>query len=157
MSHITLIKAKVRSLDALAAAAAALGMEFRRDQRSFHWYGTFLGDSRSGLEAARQRGSDTFGQCEHAIRAAGHREGDYEIGVVRASDGDGYQLMVDTWGPGRRLADSLGGDRLPKLVQEANLVAAEQEVRSNPKYRGYSMQRELLAGSRTVRLRLTKR
>ncbi len=82
MSHFvessTLI---VTDLDALATAAASLGLELRRGQ----------------TKAAGWQWSDRreMRDCEHALSPAAGDMGGFEVALVRADDGNGWRLAWD--------------------------------------------------------------
>ena len=76
MSHVAKINLEIHDLEALAATAKALGMEFVRNQKTYKWY-------------------EGQGTCEHALRVkAGTRRG-YEIGIVRRAGKPGYEPVWD--------------------------------------------------------------
>lgn len=155
MSHITEVKLKIRDLDALALAAEACGFDFREGQKTHAWYGRFLGDSNEGRQFARERGEQAMGKCEHALRLKDHKKGDYEIGIAKSVDGDGYSLLYDTFGPGRRLL-AAAGSTMGKLKQEYAVAVATKNTAALAR-RGFSRPvRENLPDGR-VRLRLRKR
>ena len=43
--HVSSIKLKILSLDALRLACGRLGLEFREDQKTYAWFGRYQGDS----------------------------------------------------------------------------------------------------------------
>ncbi len=91
MSHISEIELKIKSLDALKAACARLGLEFIQGQTTYKWYGHWVGDTPlpEGVKI------EDLGTCHHAIRVPGAT---YEIGVVE-KQGE-YILMWDFWQSG---------------------------------------------------------
>lgn len=103
MSHITTIQVQVKDIEALKAACARLGVEFREGQRAFDWYGR-----------APQA-------CEHAIHVPGAR---YEIGVVR--EGDHYALHWDDYSEGGLMA--VLGEKGQRLSQSYAVEAAKAEA-----------------------------
>ncbi len=155
MSHITEIKLQVKDLDALKAAAENLGFDFMEGQKTHEWYGQFMDDSREGKEFARTRGIGAMGKCEHALRAKDHKHGDYEIGVVKSLDGEGYELSYDSWGSGRKL-EAKAGPKLNTLRREYAVEVATKAANKKLRREGFRVQREDLPGGR-VRLRLKKR
>lgn len=157
MSHVTDIRLRIRDLDALAEAADQLGMELRRDQKTYAWWGTFVGDSRSyGAHDPKK-----FGHGDHALRIKGDSprngsSGPWEIGVVKAPDGDGYDLLFDIFGSaGQRLMQHVG-EGANKLRQEYAAAVALKQARKQAVTRGFTATREQLAGGRIL-LRLRKR
>jgi len=120
MSHVAKIEMEIKDLDALAATAKALGMEFKRGQQTYKWFGRSVGNYAlpEGFTAAE------LGKCEHALKVK-DSWGAYEIGVVKRRDGKpGYTLLWDFWNggkdysyTGRGLQDCVGKDG-NKLKQE---------------------------------------
>jgi len=157
MSHVTDVKLRIKDLDALKEAAEACGLEFREGQTSYAWWGTFVGDS----HAYGNHDPKTFGTCEHALREPGTRprngsSGPWEIGVVKATDGEGYDLLYDTYGgAGRRLTELVGA-RSNKLRREYAASVATRRANATLGRRGYRVERENLAGNH-IRLKLRKR
>lgn len=136
MSHVAGVEVIVRDLDALKAAAERLGFEFMEGQTTHRWYGRFLNDWRSS-RAAANKGFDPkkFGTCDHALRLKSN-PGGYEVGVTARPDGDGYNLVYDSFGPGHQLEAAAGED----LVRLRNEVAAEVATRSLSR-RGFMVRR----------------
>lgn len=119
MSHVSAIDVEIQDLDALAVACEAAGLELVRDQATYKWYGTHVGDwpIPKGFTKA------DLGKCEHAIRVPGNPRA-YEIGVVRRRDGrPGFQLIWDFWGGGNGLQAKAGKDCL-RLRHEYNATVA---------------------------------
>jgi hypothetical protein len=140
MSHIAVGKARIHDLDALKDAAANLGLEFIEGKTSFEWYGAFMNDSAIARDAIKRGYSaKDFGKCEHVLRLKGCQ---YEIGVKRAADGDGYVLQYDQFGSGHALmqavGDTAGTAECPKLQDEYNLSVAARRL----KKQGYKVKRQ---------------
>ena len=90
MSHVTSIDLNVTDLDALALAAARLGLKLDRDARTYRSY-------QHGLT------------CTGALTVIDNADA-YQIGIV-ANDRGGFDLMWDNFGSqGRTLADRIGAD-----------------------------------------------
>lgn len=123
MSHVTEIKTEIKDLDALATAAEKLGMEFVRDQKSYRWYGQYVGDAPlpEGMTEA------DLGKCEHALRVK-EKPGAYEVGVIKAKNGKGYTLLFDYWDEGKGLMNHIG-DNAGKLTQRYAAEAAIKQAR----------------------------
>lgn len=152
MSHVTDAKMKVRDLEAAAEAAPRCGMTLMIGQKTFNWFGRFVGDS----VPPAGRNPAEYGRCEHALRLKDHRSGDYEIGLVPALDGDGYDLMWDTWGTsGRRLAEA-AGPNLDKFRREYSAAVLTKKARQKLAPKGFTVAREDLLNGR-IRLRLRRR
>lgn len=111
MSHLCKLPLRIKRLDLLEVAAEKLGLEFRQGQETYKWFGRFVGDTKlpDGLSV------EDLGKCEHALRVKG-KPGAYEIGLVSAADGDGYELLYDFWAGGRGLEQAVG-HRCSKLLQ----------------------------------------
>ena len=104
MSHITTIELDIKDLDALKVAAEKLGLEFRRGQSTYRWYGRKIG---SDPLPVGFKESD-LGKCEHALSVKGN-PGAYEIGIVKRRDGrPGYSLLVDWWDGAKGLTAKVG-------------------------------------------------
>lgn len=141
MSHVATIEVKVSDKEALAAAAERLGGVFHEGQKTYRWYGTFVGDSPmpAGMTMA------DLGKCDHAISFP---QASYEVGVRKNEDGS-YTLAWDYWGQGG-LAPILGGPQAPKLVQAYAAEKLKQEARRL----GHAVESETTLQDGTVRLRL---
>lgn len=148
MSHITDAKLRVRDLDALEVAAAECGLELRRDQKTFKWFGRFMGDS----AVPKGRDPRDYGKCEHALRMKDATERDYEIGVCRALDGDGYDLLMDTWGQAR-LLERVGGANVNKLRREYAAAGLLNKARVALARKGFVATRENVGNRIQLRLR----
>jgi len=157
MSHVTDVKLQITDLDALDEACQALGLELRRDQKTYAWWGAFVGDSSAYGE---HRPAD-MGKCEHAIKVAGTSprngsSGPWEIGVVKAKDGNGYKLFFDTYGSaGRALADKVGAGA-DRLRREYAAAVASKKAKKELGRKGFVQTRESLANG-GIRLRLRRR
>lgn len=151
MSHITNGKLKVLHLDDLETAALERGLVLHRGQTTHKWYGRFMGDS------AVPEGMDPkdYGKCAHALALKDAQAGDYEIGVVPALDGgEGYDLVLDTWGQTRLLA-AVGPD-LNILRREYAAAVATRKANEKLRQRGFVAHRTNLANG-GIRVRLVKR
>lgn len=130
MSHIEKVDVVVEDLDALAAAAATLGMELVPGQATYKWFGTWLNDWPVAERAAALKGHDpaTFGQCEHAIRVKNGGPDAYEIGVVRSVSGNGYDLLYDAWGNGGGAITKRCGRSLTDLADHYIVEVGRREL-----------------------------
>lgn len=139
MSHVTSIDINITDLTALRATFEELGGQWREGQPTYKWYGSVMGDYPlpPGFTAA------DLGKCEHAIHLPGC---EYEIGVVRKKDGDGYTLLFDFWGYTRAGGHRVGGEMLQeqfgkglcKVKQFYGVNKATMIARA----KGYSVQRK---------------
>jgi hypothetical protein len=114
MSHVATVKLDVQDLESLKNAVGDLGLEWREGQKTYKWFNSWVGDYHGEDAAYREYDPKEFGKnAEHAIR---DKEGEYEIGVAKAKEGNGYSLLVDFWGnPG--VVRKCGGKGLPDLKQ----------------------------------------
>jgi hypothetical protein len=136
MSHVVSIKTKLTDLDAIKATCKELGLIFKQGQKTYAWYGRTMGDYPlpAGFTAA------DLGQCEHAIQVPG---AEYEIGLARAKDGNGFVMLFDFWGTnkGEPILKAIGGQNAGKFLQSYGLNKAEREA----KKLGHSVRRQVLA------------
>lgn len=118
MSHIVNISTKITDLGALQAAVMALGFEWRANQKTYAWYGEWVGDEPmpEGVNVA------DLGKCEHAIRVPGCG---YEVGVVRVNGG--YELRYDYYQLGG-LEEAIGQKAGP-IVQSYAFQKTLREAR----------------------------
>lgn len=140
MSHVgKMAMPEIRDLAALKAAVARVGFEWREGQKTFKWYGTFMGDSNDWVamftpeEVARLKAgpraalisavTQKMSACHHAIRVPGAK---YEIGVVDTGGGR-YELRLDTYDSS--LVAKLGGAAAPVLVQSYAVERVRQQAR----------------------------
>ncbi len=108
MSHIVSIDSvTIDNLDALRAAVAQMGFEWVEGQRTYAWYGEWIGDS----PMPKGMTQEELGTCDHAIRVP---ECKYEVGVLWT--GSKYELRYDFYAAGG-LGKVLGEVAAP-LVQE---------------------------------------
>ena len=127
MSHVSEIELKILSLEALKAACTRLGLQFVEGQKTYKWYGYFMGDYPlpSWLKVA------DLGKCQHAIRVPG---ASYEIGLVE-HEGE-IKLLWDFWSEGG-LEKVLGkqGGRLKQAytVEQSKAVARRAGYRVTEK------------------------
>jgi hypothetical protein len=83
--------------------------------------------------------------------------GEWEIGVVPAKDGPGYDLLLDTYGsPGARLSGPAGGPQLNGIRREYAAAVAEKKALEKLSRHGWRVQREDLPGN-LIRLKVRKR
>lgn len=96
-----------------------------RDQRSYRWYQTFVGDTPlpPGVKV------EDLGKCEHAIRVKGADSRTYEVGLVRNEAGTGWSCRYDYYAGGGGLmekisAKSARGQDCLRLIHEYSAVKA---------------------------------
>ena len=92
MSHISKIELVIHSLEDLKEACRQLGFEFMENQKTYKWFGRWVGDTPlpEGVKI------EDIGKCDHAIRVPGCA---YEVGVIKR--GDHYILLWDYYLCGR--------------------------------------------------------
>lgn len=151
MSHIRKVTLKVRDLDALAEAGSVCNMELVRNQPKFKWYGRFVGDT-AGIPGMDPK---DYGKCEHVLRLKNASAYDYEVGVVKAKDGDGYELHFDSWQQ-NRLMTEVGGLEMDKLRREYAASMAMSQARKKLGPKGFVAKRIDLPGNR-IRIQAVKR
>lgn len=112
MSHIVKVKVEVKNLANLARAAKKLGLKLNAGQKSFKWYGQFMGDAPvpEGMKP------EDYGKCDHAIVIPDKQGYAYEVGVVNQKDGT-YSLVWDSYAGGRGLQDKVG-ENCCRLIQQ---------------------------------------
>jgi len=127
MSHIARTDLIITSLSDLEGACRDLGFQFMADQKTYRWYGHWVGDAPmpDGIT------SEDLGKCDHAIRVPGC---DYQVGVVKRDDH--YILLWDNWSAGG-LAGKIGPNA--GILKQAYSV---RRVRSEARRKGYRI-REL--------------
>ena len=74
MSHISKIELVIKDLEALKTACKRMGFEFREGQKTYQWYGRWVGDSPMPEGVTEEE----LGKCNHAIHVPGAK---YEIGL----------------------------------------------------------------------------
>lgn len=157
MSHVTDIKVRIDSLEDLRAACERLGLELQQGKRTYAWWGSFVGDSHA---YGAHRPAD-FGTCEHAIKIAGDTPrngsaGPWEVGVVKAPNGDGYDLLYDEFGDaGQRITQRVG-PRGRRLRNEIAAAKAERLAKAHFGPRGFKVEREDV-GTGHVRIKVKRR
>jgi hypothetical protein len=114
MSHVVSSEVVITDLDCLKATLARFPkLHWKEGQTSYEWVGKFYNDY-DGKDAAYKRGIDPsqYGHSEHALSLDGCK---FEIGVTKRKDGEGYSLVWDFIGDGRKLSQYIG-DNAEKLM-----------------------------------------
>lgn len=132
MSHMVEIACKIKDLATLQVACSELGFTFKENQRTYAWFGKWVGDSPMPEGMA----IDDLGKCEHAIGVPGCK---YEVGVRKHTAGH-YTLTYDWWNSGG-LKERLGANAGP-LVQSYAKHKTVRELRR----KGFR-----LAGTKTLK------
>jgi len=140
MSHVSKVDMEILDLDALKKACADCGLEFREGQKTYKWYGSWVGDYNS-RDAATQNGIDPkdLGKCDHAIGVPGNKQA-YEIGVVKNPNGKGYILLWDFWNGGYGL-QAKAGPNCGNLTKGYAVAVAKKAMVN----KGYSCTQKILA------------
>lgn len=136
MSHVKTSDVIVKDLDCLREAVKKFPkLSFVEGQKKFTWYGEWVNDY-DNANAAYKHGISTedYGKCDHAIRMEGVA---YEIGLMKRKDGEGYSVVWDFYGCGRRIDEYIGHDG-EKLMTEYNRLYIEKFAMEN----GFTMQVE---------------
>ncbi len=136
MSHIATVKVEVKDLKALASACERLGLEFVEGQKTFKWYGHWVGDYSEDDAAFKELGIDpnTYGTCIHAIKVKDAHDQVYEIGVIRHPKKEGYALLWDFWAGGNGLMKHVAAEDdkekkgIGKLMQMYGIEAAKRSL-----------------------------
>ena len=138
MSHISKIELVIHSLEDLKDACRKLGFEFIKNQKTFKWYGRWVGDTPlpEGIKI------EDLGKCDHAIRVPGC---DYEVGIVKR--GDHYILLWDYYSEGG-LEVKIGPNA--GKIKQAYTVA---RVRKEARRKGYRVLEKKI--DQSIRLVLT--
>ena len=138
MSHISKIELVIHSLADLEVACCKLGFEFIKNQKTYKWYGRWVGDTPlpEGVKI------EDIGNCDHAIRVPGC---EYEVGVVKR--GDHYILLWDYYSVGG-LEVKIGPNA--GKIKQAYTVA---RVRKEARRKGYRVLEKKI--DQSIRLVLT--
>lgn len=155
MSHVTDVKLCVKDLDAVEETLAEKfpQLELRRNKRTFKWYGRWMNDFH-GDNAAVDQGYDPkeFGKCEHTIGFK-NSTGAYEIGLVKAKTGDGWNVIYDAWGGA---LDRVVGRNAVDFKREYAATVAVRRAKQTLAKKGFTTTREDLPGGK-IRIKLRKR
>ena len=105
MSHLAKIELEITDLNALDRACKKLGFELAREQKTYKWFGRWVGDAPlpEGLDRNK------LGECEHAIKVPGAK---YEVGVIKRDSGK-YSLLFDEW---------VSGGLVPKIGKDGGKI-----------------------------------
>lgn len=129
MSHISSIDIEIKSLDDLATAAKSLGLELKRGQTTYKWYGR------------------TPQACDHAIVVPDQAA--YEIGIKKRGDGKpGFVLEWDDFNPVMRNKVGQHGNLLKQAYARAAAIRTAQQ-------QGFRVN-EARQADGTIRLQLTR-
>lgn len=138
MSHVAKIEVEIHSLADLKDACKRLGLQFMENQKTYKWYGRYVGDAPLPLGMSEK----DLGHCDHAIRVP---RCSYEIGVLQR--GSRYVLYWDSWQRGgleQKLGTSAG------LLKQAYAV---ERVKREAGLKGYRVKEDRVQDR--IRLTLT--
>ncbi len=139
MSHVAKIEITITDLDTLKGACEQLGLQFMAHQKTYSWYGRYVGDSPipEGFTEA------DLGRCDHAIHVPGAK---YELGVVHRNGR--FHLLWDFYRSGG--LERVLGKGACKLKQ----AYSAERVRREARVKGYHVQERKT--EQGIRLILTK-
>ncbi|MBI4472202.1 MAG: DUF2997 domain-containing protein [Acidobacteria bacterium] len=120
MSHVVSVKVVIRDLNALEMAAKRCGLELHRGQRSYRWFGRWVGD----YTLPQGFKPEQLGKCDHALTIPGNPQA-YEVGVVQNADGT-CTLLYDFWAGGYGLEAAIG-KTAKKLTDEYSWAVVESK------------------------------
>ena len=138
MSHVSEIDITIKRLDALRAACERMGWQFVEGQKTYKWYGRWVGDS----PLPQNTRIEELGKCNHAIKVPGAC---YEVGVVEMPDG-AYSLRYDSWYSGG--LDVKLGKNAGLLKQAYGIEAAKIAARR----KGFSCYEQVQEDGKTIEL-----
>lgn len=130
MSHVVKVELLVKDLDALAVAANKCGCELVRNQKTYKWYGRFMGD----YQMPEGMTENDLGKCDHAIRVKGAASHTYEVGVIKNKNSEGYSLFYDFFQGGYGLEEKVG-KQMGLLKQEYTVQAILNKVKNKSQVR----------------------
>ena len=118
MSHVAKIELEIMDLETLKLACDRLGLQFMENQKTYRWYGSFVGDTPlpEGIDI------NDLGKCDHAIHVPGAQ---YEIGIIQRDRK--YILLWDFWHRGG-LEEKLGKNA-GRLKQAYGVERVRKEAR----------------------------
>ena len=127
MSHVAKVDCVFRDLNAIKTACTKLGLVFVEGKKTYKWYGTHVGDYPlpEGFTKA------DLGKCEHAIQLPGCQ---YEIGLARNKNGDGFSMLYDFYDHGLKLSaivDSSEQGNGKKFIDAYNHANVYQQAKLN--------------------------
>ncbi len=73
------------------------------------------------------------------LRLKGASKGAYEVGVIKARDGVGFELLYDQYGGGGHALEAKGGKDMERLADEYNAEVAMRQLAAD----GYTVEREV--------------
>jgi hypothetical protein len=152
MSHITDVKMRIRDLDLAAEVAKPFGFELRRDRKECAFWGEFVGDSSSYGEF----NPHDFKNCDATIGRIGKTptmgpNGEWEVALKKAPDGDGYIVGYDTYGGGGATISNALGFGLEKFKRAYGEALAKKKLAQRLSLQGFTLDNtKTLADGRQV-------
>lgn len=160
VSHIAVVETQIKDLDSLEEACKKLGLELRRGQQRYRWYGHLVGSPATVAEQRKVMEKQGIsraerGECDHAIGIPGDAKA-YEVGVVRSSDGS-YRLVWDYFAGGYGLMGKVAADSDERKQGVGKLVQAytNEVVRKQARKQGFSV-RERVGKNGAIVLELSR-
>ena len=139
MSHVADVDLEIKDLDSLESACKELGLELVRDQKTYKWWGTHVGD----YPLPKGFTKNDMGKCEHAVRIPGNSEA-YEIGICKRRDGrPGFTPLWDFFGSHGKSMMNVIGKEGEKLKQEYAAQVATKHARK----KGFTVTRTIREGN----------
>jgi hypothetical protein len=109
MSHVVRLELVIDSLDSLELACKRLGCSLIKNQKTYKWWNTHVGD----YPLPEGMKKEDMGKCAHAIKVP---NANWEIGVIEQSDKK-FKLIYDFYGPEGQKIHNVCGEKLGKLKQ----------------------------------------
>jgi len=107
------------------------GWTWLEGQKNYAWFGRFVGD----YPMPKGWTEEDLGKCEHAIKIPGIN---YEIGICKAKDGDGFRFMFDFYDNKLKALAGTNGNILKQLyaVEKAKMEAKKRGYRVTERKKG---------------------
>jgi Protein of unknown function (DUF1257) len=139
--------------DALKSSCEELGLEFRQDQKTWKYWGSWANDYHQE-DAAYKHGIEPkdYGKGLHAIAVKGDKEA-YEIGLVLSPKDDGsFMPVYDFYGQHGKKIQQKAGAKLEKLRGKY----AEHAIRNQAQKQGHAV-RKVVSPQGHVQMVVTQR
>lgn len=156
MSHIATVDVQIRDLDALDRACQRLGLEFRRDQTTYKWWGNtgpradltteqltrLIREYDKSFERPDFMSAEDWraGNCLHAIGLPGSDHG-FEIGLTKSPSGTSLTMLGDLSLLAPDFAKRVGGPTCGKLTQAYSVEVAKRAMQ----LKGFRVQESTLS------------
>jgi hypothetical protein len=136
MSHVVCSQIIINDLEALKKAVSKFPkLKWNESKKTFTWYGDWRNDY-AAKDAAYKNGIDVdqYGKCDVCIQMKGV---EYEIGVVRRKDGQGWTLVWDHYASGIGLSHYIG-----RNGENLTTAYAEEYIRDFAERNGFIMDQQ---------------